>query len=190
MRATKHSHAPEGFSCMQGCQANRPPWRALSILFSVCILLVDLAGCATLKGETEPSGNAAVAVWDLEDLSYETAPFPDMSEMLSGQIIETIRQQGEHEVIERQKLLMVLEEQSIGSSSLADEGTRLRLGRLAGARLMVFGAYQVVDKTMRIDLRLVDVETGKILAVSEKTASARDINGWLSAASHAADELF
>jgi curli biogenesis system outer membrane secretion channel CsgG len=161
------------------------------ILFSLCILLAGLAGCATLKGEpAEPSGNAAVAVWDLEDLSYSPAPFPDMSEMLSGQIIEAIRQKGEHTVIERQKLLMVLEEQNIGSSSLADEGTRLRLGKLAGARLMVFGAYQVVDKAMRIDLRLVDVETGKIIAVSEKTAGSTDLNGWLSAASHAAEELF
>lgn len=161
-------------------------------LLLVFILAAVLSGCAALrKGEpAEPSADAAVAVWDLEDLSYESAPFPDMSEMLSGQIIETIKQKSEHGVVERQKLLMVLEEQRIGSSSLAEESTRLRLGKLAGARLMIFGAYQVVGKVMRLDLRLVDVETGKVLAVSEKTTGALDLNGWLSAASHAAEELF
>ncbi|HQG30879.1 MAG TPA: CsgG/HfaB family protein [Deltaproteobacteria bacterium] len=160
--------------------------------FLFLYILAALSGCAALnKGEpAEPSADAAVAVWDLEDLSYGPAPFPDMSEMLSGQIIETVRQKGEHEVIERQKLLMVLEEQRIGSSSLADEGTKLRLGKLSGARLMIFGAYQVAGKTMRMDLRLVDVETGRILKTSEKTAGAFDLNGWLSAASHAAEELF
>jgi hypothetical protein len=160
-------------------------------VFVLCITLAGLAGCATLKGEPgEPPSNAAVAVWDLEDLSSSPSPFPDMNEMLSSQIIETIGQKSKREVIERQRLLMVLEEQHIGSSSLADERGRLRLGKLAGARLMIFGAYQVAGKTMRIDLRLVDVETGKIMAVSEQTAGARDLNGWLSAASHAAGELF
>lgn len=161
-------------------------------LFSLCISLAFLSGCAALKKSepSEPSADAAVAVWDLEDLSVSPALFADMAGMLSGQIIETVKQKSRHQVIERQRLLMVLEEQNIGSSSLADESVKLRLGKLAGARLMIFGAYQVVGKTMRVDMRLVDVETGKILKTSEKTAGAMDLNGWLSAASNAAEELF
>ncbi len=163
-----------------------------AVSFSLCIFLAFLSGCAALKKSepAEPSADAAVAVWDLEDLSVNPGLFADMTGMLSGQIIETVKQKSQHQVIERQRLLMVLEEQNIGSSSLADESVKLRLGKLAGARLMIFGAYQVVGKTMRVDVRLVDVETGKILKTSEKTAGVMDLNGWLSAASHAAQELF
>jgi len=55
--------------------------------------------------------------------------------------------------------------------------------------LMVFGGYMLIGTTMRIDLRLVEVETGKVLKAVQKTALSNDISGWLDAAGKAAAEL-
>ena len=54
---------------------------------------------------------------------------------------------------------------------------------------MIFGAYQVIADQMRLDLRMVDVETGRIIKTAEKTAGGGDLSGWLKAAEAAAKEL-
>ncbi len=97
---------------------------------------------------------------------------------------------GEYSVVERERLLLALEELRLGTTSLVDERFRLDLGRLVGARLMVFGGYQIIGEVMRVDLRLVEVESGKVLKAVEKTTSAADLSGWLSAVSEAVEELF
>ncbi len=71
----------------------------------------------------------------------------------------------------------------------SNESTRLKIGRIVGARFMVFGGYFVLGDKMRLDLRLVEVETGSIVKAAQKTTSAGDLNGWLRVARQAAEEL-
>ena len=130
-----------------------------------------------------------MAVWDLENSNPGAAIGPDMGELLAAQVVETIKESGGFQVVERERLILVLEELDLGSSSLVDESTRLRIGRIVGARFMVFGGYFVLGNMMRLDLRLVEVETGRIVKASQKTASAGDLNGWLKIARQAAKEL-
>jgi len=132
---------------------------------------------------------ATVAVWDLDDLSPSASNNPGMGEILSAQVMETIMTGGKVTVIERERLLLALEELHLGTSSLADEATRLKLGRLVGAQAMVFGAYQVFGKTMRLDLRLVEVGTGKVMKAVQKTTPDMNVSQWLEAAREAAEEL-
>jgi curli biogenesis system outer membrane secretion channel CsgG len=113
---------------------------------------------------------------------------PDLSEFLTARVQETVR--GEDlVVVEREKLLSVLSELSLGSSELADDGTRLRIGRIAGAKRMIFGGYQVIGKSMRIDLRMVETETGRVLRAVEKTVEDGGMTRRLSAAEEAARNL-
>jgi len=158
-----------------------------AFLWSSFVFLLLVSGCATTP---EQSGPATVAVWDLENLSYDESSGVDLGQILSAGVMETIRDKGAYQVVERQQLLLVLEELNLGSSDLADETTRLRIGKIAGAQQMVFGAYQVIGDTMRIDLRLVDVSTGKIVRAAQKTTTGAGISVWLDAARSAAGELF
>ena len=93
-------------------------------------------------------------------------------------------------MVERQKLVRALEELRLGSSALADEETRLRLGRIQGARLMVLGGYMAVGGRMRIDLRLVDVESSRVRKAVSRTTDSADIAAWMETAGKAAEELF
>jgi len=146
-----------------------------------------LAGCASAP--VAPSDTAAVAVWEPEDVSPGAAPDQGIGEVLALRIVETVRARG-HSVVERRKLLLAVEELRLGSSALADESTRLRLGRITGARRMVFGGYLAVGNRVRMDLRLVDVETGKVLRTASRTGPAGGIEALLELCGKAADDLY
>ena len=158
------------------------------IVGSFLILSLIMAGCASAPVSDSP-GPQALAIWTLADLSLPGTAQPEMADLLTAKVMETAEATGAYPLVERERLLAVLQELSLGSSDLADEATGLRLGRLVGARLMVFGAYQVVASQMRIDLRLVDVETGKVINTAEKVVPAGDISGWLTGAAMATQGL-
>ena len=163
-----------------------PPNRNFCGVF--VILTLFLASCATQPISYEKG--ATIAVWDLENLSLTDSGQPDLGELLSAKVIEAVKETGGHTVVERERLLLALEELNLGTTSLVDESTRLRIGRLVQAQLMIFGGYQVIVDRMRLDLRLVDVETGKILKAAQQTTSSTDLSGWLKAAQKATAELF
>jgi len=154
--------------------------------FLLLIILV-FSGCAATqvcinKGDT-------IAVWDLENVTPGISAYPDLGELLSGRIIETLQKKGDYIVVEREKLILALEELGLGSAKLVDESVRLKLGMMIGARLMIFGGYQVIGEHMRIDLRVVEVETGRLIKADQKTVMAEDFNGWLRAAGEVAEKL-
>ena len=151
------------------------------------LLLTFFTGCtpAPCMDRQTP----AVAVWDLENLNPAETIGPDMGELLAAKVIETLKESGAFQVVERERLILALEELNRGSSSLVNEATRLKIGRIMGARFMVFGGYFVLGDMMRLDLRLVEVETGSIVKAAQKTATAGDLTGWLKVARQAAKEL-
>jgi len=144
-------------------------------------------GCSSISPKTEQG--ITLAVWDLDDLSLKRGSWPNLGEILSGQIIEVLKDRGDYVVVERQRLLLALRELRLGTTELVDETTRLKLGKMLGARWMVFGGYQVIGDQMRLDLRLVEVETGRVRKAIEKMTSATNVQGWISVAKKAAEEL-
>ncbi|MBI5329591.1 MAG: hypothetical protein HZB71_03155 [Betaproteobacteria bacterium] len=66
-------------------------------------------------------------------------------------------------VVERVRLREALEEQKLGSSVLAEQDSRVRLGRILGAKRMVFGDFTLFGGVLRVDVRVVDVETSQVL---------------------------
>ena len=156
------------------------------ILFAIMIIALG-ASCAS-KPELK-DGGLTVAVWDLDDLTPASTVRPHLGEIFSGQIIETLKKKGDYTVVERERLILALEELRLGTTKVVDETTRLKLGRMIGARFMVFGGYQIIGNQMRIDLRMVEVETGKIRKAVQKTTSGTDLSHWMDAARKAAEEF-
>jgi curli production assembly/transport component CsgG len=163
------------------------------ITHAVLILLFFLiCGCAATEADNlapvTVDRESTLAVWDLEDLSLQESARPDLGQFLSARILEVVKEAG-YTIVERERLLLALKELKLGSSSLADSPTRLRIGRLMGSRLMIFGAYQVIEGRMRVDLRMVEVETGRILKTAQKTTESGALTDWLMAVEKAAREL-
>jgi curli biogenesis system outer membrane secretion channel CsgG len=149
--------------------------------------------CACAAG---PSGMPSrevrwsVAVLDYENLSPLNTARMDLSELLTAKAIETIEETGRYDVIERQRLAMVLAELNLGTSAWVDRQTQLRLGAITGARLMVFGSYQVIEDQLRLDVRLVDVESGRVINAVSHVAEENNLPGWLDTSARTIAALF
>jgi hypothetical protein len=165
--------------------ANRRAKRASLILW---LLALFLAACAGSQPMT-PQPPISLAVWDLEDLSPAGHGQTGMQTLLTGQIAARLGENPAYQLVERQQLLKAIEELHLGSSALADPQTRLKLGRLIGAQQMVFGAFQAIGGTLRMDLRRVDVASGKILKTAIGEAAVKDMSNWFQVADQAAEEL-
>ncbi|WP_218188441.1 CsgG/HfaB family protein, partial [Desulfosarcina cetonica] len=113
----------------------------------------------------------------------------DLAELITSRVMETAQADADYTLVERERLLAVLQELSLGSSELADEATALRVGKLIGARLMLFGVYQVIGSQMRLDLRLVDVASTQVIQTAEETVPAGNLSAWLQAAETATQAL-
>lgn len=164
--------------------------RLLVLLFLVCLCLSSCAAEKTIYAPAEYGPGSVVAIWDLEDLSVTSNPaLTEIQAYFTAKIIETFAETGGYSVIERQNLLLVLEELNLGSSALSSDSSRLAVGQIIGAQLMVFGAYQLLGEQLRIDLRLVEVESGVIIKTAAETSTAADIAGWIQAVENAAKAL-
>ena len=154
------------------------------------VLLAFFAGCTPARYVPNKDQQVpTVAVWDLENLNPTEAIGIDMAELLAAKVIETLEESGTYQLVEREQLILALKELDLSTTLLVDEDTRLRIGQICGARFMVFGSYFVHGELMRLDLRLVEVETGRIVKATQKTTSAGDLNSWFKIAKEAAQEL-
>ena len=153
------------------------------------MLMVAVVVCACAAAGGNGAGPVSVAVWNPEPIGPMTDTQMAMAEIIAARVLNQFSQSPRYEVVERQSLLKVLEEQNLGTSGLTDDQTRLELGRIIGCRQMVFGAYQIIGNTMRLDIRTVDVSSSRVIKTAVATASANAVGNWMNAADKAAAEL-
>ncbi|MGH8580267.1 MAG: CsgG/HfaB family protein [Gammaproteobacteria bacterium] len=102
----------------------------------------------------------ALAVWSFENNSLIAGEDVDhFQQTLPDLLLADLSRYPALQIVERQNLVKALEEQKLGGGELVAEEDRLKLGGIVGASAMVFGSYVVVDDQIRIDIRLVEVET-------------------------------
>ncbi len=116
----------------------------------------------------------AVVVWDYENQSALAAPPAEqtgyLKRALSESLTATLLQVAGLPVVERQRLKDLLAEQKLGSSALADDEARLRLGKIVGAQRMVFGGFFVLGEQVQVHVRVVDTATSRVLFSDEAVA--------------------
>lgn len=75
-------------------------------------------------------------------------------------------------VVERERMADVTRELDAQRSERFDSTTAVRLGRLAGAQFLVTGTLTAVDPQLRLDTRVIAVETGVIVKVAQVSGRA------------------
>lgn len=80
------------------------------------------------------------------------------------------------QVVERDRLQKLLEEQDLNAAGRVDKETAAKLGKILGARHMLMGGFVIDPKQkMRLDLRAVDVETSRVEYVETVSGKAEDV---------------
>lgn len=83
-----------------------------------------------------------------------------VSELMSHRFVAA----GTFTVVERGEIGKLLHEQRLQASGAVDNDTAVRLGQLAGAGVVLLGNIQKVSGEYQVNARLVNVETGEVLA--------------------------
>jgi TolB-like protein len=118
--------------------------------------------CALLVPASALAAPPAVAVmyFDYQGKDEELAL---LKKGLASMLISDLAGQEAFNVIERERLEDVLGELKLQGSAKIDQASAVKAGKLLGARYLVLGGYFDVLKTLRVDARVVEVETGKVL---------------------------
>jgi len=122
-------------------------------------------------------GSVTLAVLDFENRSFINATeYASLSQGLAEMMITELSQIEMIKMVERRRMQQMLDELKMAQSGLVSEESTVQVGRMLGASNLVFGSYMVMpDKKIRIDLRIVEVETGSVLKAEEITGKSKQI---------------
>ncbi|MEA3287702.1 MAG: CsgG/HfaB family protein [Candidatus Marinimicrobia bacterium] len=123
----------------------------------VLIIIVSIAALPVWAGE-EPLKSIAVLEFEAKGVSkLEASTLTDRfrSELVQTKVFLQI---------ERNKIEQIFKEQKLQMSGTVSEDKLVEIGELLGAELLVIGSIGKLASTYTIDLRLVEVESGEIIA--------------------------
>lgn len=130
------------------------------------------------NSNTSVSSKERVAVLRFENSSTKKGDMEQIGIGLSDMLITTLVQTGKYEVIEREQLEKVLKEQKLGLSGFVDLDTAKKVGKILGLDALFIGKLTKYQEEVKqdiwtgytsyivrvaIDVRMIDVETGKII---------------------------
>lgn len=121
---------------------------ALSILFTPTLL----------SAGTKPA--VAVLYFDYQGKNEDLVL---LKKGLAQMLISDLSDKDAFVVVERDRLEEVMGELKLGQSKAVDQATAAKVGKLLGARFMVLGGYFDAMGMLRVDARVVEVETGRIV---------------------------
>ena len=111
----------------------------------------------------------------------------DAGEIVAGWMNGSLHKTGVFTLYERVLLQDVLAEQNIGLTGVMDESTTIEIGKIFGVEAIVTGTISRFASTFSIVARLIDTETGKVIATAE--IKTKDIDALAEATDGLAMEL-
>ncbi len=132
------------------------------------IKAVDKAG-NTAKKTIKITRNSSSQIQLSERLSLAVLPFKNEN-ILPGfqdRLTNALTQQNRFRMIERSMIDTILSEQHLNQTSLFDNQTASKIGRLVSARSVLTGTIINVNNRVVVTARIIDVETSKIISRQE-----------------------
>jgi TolB-like protein len=92
-------------------------------------------------------------------------------------LIHALITQNRFQVVERDLLDLILQEQKLSQTELIDRGTALKVGKLLTAQSIITGSVIETLQGIEFVARLVDTETSEILATEDAYGEVKDLPG-------------
>jgi TolB-like protein len=147
--------------------------RLLTVLL-LCLAPIWSARAAPPAASPGPTPTVAVIYFDYQGKSEELAP---LKKGLASMLISDLAGSDAYRVVERERLEDVLGELKLQASARIDQASAVKAGKLLGAHYLVLGSYFDVMKQLRVDARIVQVETGRVLQSVGATGQPEDFVG-------------
>ena len=141
--------------------------RARAVM-TVLSLVPALVGAQQRSQDTRP-GIAVFPFTNGGSYGQGKEDFDALERGIAGMMISELAQNPAARVVERQEIQRIVDEQNLVGQNRVDPQTAAKIGKLVGARYVVAGTFIDFYGDFRVDVRLVNVETGEII----KTESER-----------------
>jgi TolB-like protein len=122
----------------------------------------DLNVVKDLNEKTAELEAKRIAIIYFDNTSGE-ANLDKLRKGLAGMLISDLSNVNMIDIVERDRIEDILDEQELNNTSAFDQNTASEIGKLLGAEIILTGAYFEMFDSFRIDARFIDVETGEIL---------------------------
>lgn len=139
-----------------------------AFLLALVVILIILPGAAG-AGET-----LAIMPFDNNSVTDRAELEPLRQGLAAILTTDLSRNSGGLKLVEREKIASVLKEIAMGQTGAIDQSTATQVGRILGARNIAFGSFMALGKTVRIDLRIIVVETGELLVAESVSGSSNE----------------
>lgn len=113
-----------------------------------------------------PKKTVAILYFDNYTGSADNDP---LGKGISSMMISDLSVVQEIQLVERERMQELIKEQEAQRTKYFDSTTAVRTGKMIGAQYVVVGSFSTVKPQMRIDTRVVRVETGEVVKTAQVT---------------------
>lgn len=124
----------------------------------LCLLALCLLRATVFAADPPPT--VAVLYFDY---TGKTAELEVLRKGLAQMLISDLSGSSAIRVVERDRLEDILAELKLQGTAKIDPQSAVKMGKLLGARYLVLGGYFDLQSVLRVDARIIEVETGKVL---------------------------
>jgi len=106
-----------------------------------------------------------LAIFPFENNSVtDPERYAPLSNGLAAMLITDLKNAGTQlKLVERDKIKAVLQEIALGQSGAVDQATAIQAGKILGAQTIAFGNFMVLEDQVRMDVRVIYVETSEMI---------------------------
>ncbi|MFQ6673586.1 MAG: FlgO family outer membrane protein, partial [Fidelibacterota bacterium] len=130
--------------------------------FISSVLLVTFLTCDVVFPLTLQGDRIVIAVVDFRNTGQDSQ-LDYLENTIPETIITRMAKGGRVEIVERSRLQDALKEMELGMAGVVDEQTAVQLGRAVGATAILLGSFVSIGQLIRINARLIDVQTSRII---------------------------
>jgi len=131
----------------------------------VLALLTNLLNPSTLFAQRRAK-QLTIAVVDFTNTNQD-AELEFLVKGIPESVITYLAKRGKVRIVERARLNAALEELKLGISGIVDEQTAVEVGKAVGATAIIVGSFIRAGSDIRINARLIDVQTGEIITAEQ-----------------------
>jgi len=139
--------------------------RIVSFLAAALMIVMAMGACPA-GAQIDNRIMVAVLDFDMANVRQWWEWSWDVSDGISGLVSEALVGKGKFGVLERDQLKLILAEQDFGKSGRVDESKAVEIGKLLGARLLIFGTVNEFDFASTGGVKILGVTLGGSKAVT------------------------
>lgn len=109
------------------------------------------------------------------DNTTQNADFDWLSKGIADMLITDLSGSQQIDVVDRQNMQQIMQEHSLVLAGMVSDSQAVRLGEMLNANKIIHGSFIIQGSTIRIDAKVTDTETGRIVGTLKLNGAISDV---------------